>query len=189
MFKPLLIFFLLICCHALVDAGNGIDLNRRNAVYFEGGGSGFLGSLNYERIFYIKNTARFCGRIGLAIHPDALIGVSDAGTFFLTPIGATILAGDEKNFFEAGLSWTHDYNSYKAYVYESNGDSKVDTYHDDYFFVYLGYRYHGKSGFLFRAAATPAFSYRTDTHRMASEKSDKKLEAVFWAGVSFGYIF
>ena len=187
--KKLLFFFLLICCHALVIAGNGIDLNRKNAVYFEGGGSGFLGSLNYERIFYIKDKPRFCARIGLAIHPDAIIGIADAEKFFLTPLGVSILAGEEKNFFEAGLNWTHDYNTYKSYVYKDNGSYEVDTYHDDYFFIYLGYRYHSKSGFLFRAAATPAFSYRTDTHQTASEKGDKKLEAVLWAGVSLGYVF
>src|SRR5712671_1417800 len=142
--KKIFFIFLLICCHALVYAGNGIDLNRRNAVYFEGGGSGFLGSVNYERIFYIKNKPRFCARIGFALHPDAIVGVTDAQTFFLAPLGISVLAGDEKNFFEAGLSWTHDYNAYKAYVYETNGTYEVDTYHDDYFFVYLGYRYHAR---------------------------------------------
>ena len=189
MFKLLFIFFLLIYCHTCVYAGNGIDLLRRNTVYFEAGGSGFLGSLNYERIFYIKDKPRLCGRIGFAFHPDVFIGVSEAKSFFLTPLGISVLAGDGKNFFEGGLSWTHDYNSYKAYVHETNGSYEVKTYHDDYYFIYLGYRYHSKGGFLLRAALTPAFSYRTDTHQTAGETSDRKLEAAFWAGASFGYLF
>lgn len=187
--KKILFSLLLICCHFLVIAGNGIDPFRRNVVYFEGGGSGFLGSVNYERILYIKDKPRFCARIGLAIHPDAILGVSDAETFFLTPVGATVLMGDEKNFFEAGLNWTHDYNTYKSYVYESNGNYSVKPYHDDYFFLYLGYRYHSQSGFMFRAAVTPAFSFRTDTQQNAGETSDKKLEAIFWSGISLGYSF
>jgi len=189
MCKSFLIFLLLICVHFLVYAGNGIDQNRRNAVYFEGGGSGFLGSVNYERIFFIKDKPRFCARIGFALHPDAFVGVTDARAFFLTPLGVTFLEGDEKNYFEGGLSWTHDYNTYKSYIYETDGSSKVDTYHDDYYFIYLGYRYHARSGFVFRASLTPAFSFRTDTHRMAGETSNRKLEAIFWAGVSLGYTF
>jgi hypothetical protein len=187
--KKIFFFLLLIYCHTLVYAGNGIDLNRKNAVYFEGGGSGFLGSVNYERIFYTKDKPRFCARIGFALHPDALVGVTDAKAFFLTPIGVSVLAGDEKNFFEGGLTWTHDYNTYKSYVYKTDGSSKVETYHDDYFFIYLGYRYHARSGFLFRASLTPALSFRTDTHRMVGETANRKLEAIFWAGASLGYIF
>ncbi len=187
--KKIFFFFLLICCHTLVHAGNGIDLLKRNAIYFEGGGTGILCSFNYERIFYTKGKLRFCTRIGLGIHPDVIIGVTDAETFFLTPLGVSLLAGNEKDFFEAGLSWTHDYTPYKSYVYETNGSYQVDTYHDDYFFIHLGYRYHSRGGFLFRAAVTPAFSFRTDVHRIAGEASNKKLEAVFWGGISLGYTF
>lgn len=187
--KKIFFFFLLICCHGLVHAGNGIDFNRKNAVYFEAGGSGFFGSVNYERIFYVKDKPLFCGRVGLGLHPDAIRGITDTKAFFLTPLGVSVLAGDEKNFFEGGLCWTHDYNSYKAYVYNSDGSVQTDTYHDDYYFIYLGYRYHSKGGFLLRATLTPAFSYRTDIHRMEGETSNRKLEAAFWAGASFGYVF
>ena len=45
------------------------DLNKRKSIYLEIAGSGGLGSINYEKLFYKKNNTEFTWRAGLSFAP------------------------------------------------------------------------------------------------------------------------
>ena len=116
---------------------------KKNTVYAEVGGNGIVYSLNYERVFYLKNKPRFCGRIGIAVFPQPFPG---DGVAVVCPGEINLFWGGEHNFLEIGTGFT--YNS-------------VENAH--LLIFRLGYRFQKpEGGFLFRIAATPVLSSEID---------------------------
>ncbi|MFM9944426.1 MAG: hypothetical protein ACKVQB_04265 [Bacteroidia bacterium] len=72
---------------------------KKSYIYFEAGGNGFFGSLNYERQLSEKPGLGF--RIGLGFYKNALF-------HFTVPLGINYLfqLKNEKSFIDAGLSAT-----------------------------------------------------------------------------------
>ncbi|MEN8227449.1 MAG: hypothetical protein ABFS38_04785, partial [Bacteroidota bacterium] len=100
-----------------------IHESRKNSVYIEFGGVGFMSSLNYDRIIPIAKQ--------LAIVPRVGIGIFD----FVFPVyEINLIAGGPKHFFETGF-----------------GQYLMNLPQPD-FMIRAGYRYQGNKGLLLRAA-------------------------------------
>ena len=139
--------------------------SRKNAIYGELGGSGFLISVSYERKLVDEEKLELNARIGFG---SALL-LSAVPLF-----GLNLCTGSHHNKFEIGFN-------------------AVRTYALDLFFAdnttyilgnpVVGYRYVSESGFLFRLTASPFF---------ALSDPDDWIDEGFafpWAGLSMGYSF
>lgn len=136
----------------------------RNSVFLEVGGSGYFGSINYERT--ITKDANV--RIGFLFISDVVI----------VPLTMGKLYGHSSHKFElaGGITFARNPNEYKD-------DEEVTG-------VYLlltgfvGYRYQPMNRrILFRAGLTPLLSFYDNT----SDAPNLRLEP--WAGVSCGWRF
>lgn len=139
--------------------------SRKNAIYGEIGGSGFLLSVSYERKLVDEDKLELNARIGFG---SALL-------LSAVPLaGLNLCVGSSNSKFEIGFN-------------------AVRTYALDLFFAdnttyilgnpVVGYRYISDKGLLFRLTASPFFAL--------SDPDDWIDEAfVFpWAGLSLGYSF
>jgi len=68
----------------------------RNSVYLELGGNGLWYSVNYDKIFSLKEKVGFSGRIGFSyLQSQDTISI-------IIPVTASYLFGKKNNFFELG---------------------------------------------------------------------------------------
>jgi hypothetical protein len=104
---------------------------KRNDIYFEFGGSGLFGSVNYER--QLTNKPGLGCRIGIGAYAET--------SFYLTiPVGINYLfpLGSDKSLIEAGVGVTWARVDGKIF-------SKEDNPYDDHFTNFIpsiGYRRH-----------------------------------------------
>jgi hypothetical protein len=130
-------------------------------VFLELGGSGGLGSINYEKSFLnFGNNGMLTWRAGLSFSPID----KNNGTAIIFPVMVNAVVGKSKHKFEAGI-----------------GQGPTITTKGNFFTrmpLAFCYRYQnpGKSFYL-RAGYTPIVSYIVD------------FQWQHWAGVSFGYAF
>jgi hypothetical protein len=144
-----------------------------NSVYFElAGSASTLGSINYERKIFNKNSFYLTGRVGVGY-----------GYFFDYNILSSpiVISGIVRVFraisYEFGLGMTLMRIGNK--LSESNGQW---TYENDLApTALIGIRVQKKSGFLFRFDFTPIYT------NYNIEDPKKNLYPVF--GISFGYSF
>lgn len=117
--------------------------NRPNAIHLEALGTGLMVSAHYERML----TEQFAVRAGLGF----FFAVVEAGTTF--PLMATWLIGEGRNQFEIGAGITIvDLHS----VFDDDDDALLGIEDDVVVGAgYLGYRFHGEGGFIFRLGFTP----------------------------------
>jgi hypothetical protein len=152
-------FILFLTIISVVTLGQ-TDRNKRNSVYLEVAGSGGLGSINYEELFWKRNNTEFTWRAGLSFAPiDRNNGV---GIVFPLMINSIIGANSHK--LEVGV-----------------GQGVTVTTKGKFFALStaaIGYRYQSDSKKLFyRVAYTPLVSYLID------------FQVQHWAGISVGYTF
>ncbi len=127
------------------------DLIKKNTLSLELGGTGFLYSLNYDRILLINENMRFTGNVGTWFIPS----VKDYLDFNIVGVtaGASTLFGKSKHFAEVGVNISYFYMR----DYENN------IYHTVLQPIRLGYRYQNdEGGWFFRAALMPIINVIED---------------------------
>lgn len=137
---------------------------RKNSIYGELLGSGFLLSVNYERELHRAENLRVNFRIGIgsAIFVNAV------------PLtGLNFLIGQRRRFLELGM------NGIRTYSFDFFGGTGQYVLGNPI----IGYRFQGDEGFLFRATFTPFFQLY--------DPQDWIPDDTFlpFAGISLGYKF
>ncbi len=156
--QTILIFifsFVSLLCFAQQPA-----LEKRKSLYFELAGSGGLGSINYEKLFYKKKNTELTWRAGLSFAPID----KNNGLGIVFPIMANALIGKNAHKLELGL-----------------GQGITITTKGSFFALTtaaIGYRYQSESKkWFYRVTYTPLISYLVD------------FQMQQWGGVSIGYTF
>lgn len=136
------------------------ELTKRRSLFFELGGSGGLGSFNYEKHFYKKNNTEFTWRAGLSFAPID----KNNGTGIVFPLMLNSLMGKNAHKLELGL-----------------GQGITLTTKAQFFLLTtaaVGYRYQNESKpWFYRVTYTPLISYLVD------------FQVQHWGGLSIGYTF
>lgn len=130
MFKSA-ILLTLICLSLIFNSQAQIPKNNIN---FEILGTGFIGSLNYERVFIQKDAYHIAASLGL--------GASIADEPSTLPFTFTFNKGMEKNFLQLGLGYTGILDS---------------DYREHFFHGVVGYKRIGSRGFSFNIRLTPIY--------------------------------
>lgn len=140
--------------------GQQSNLKKKKSIYFELAGSGGLGSINYEKHFFKKNSTELTWRTGLSFAPiDRNNGI---GIVF--PVMVNTLIGKKANKLELGLG--------QGITISTKGSFFILTT------AAIGYRYQSDSKkWFYRVTYTPLISYLID------------FQFQNWAGVSIGYTF
>ncbi len=129
----------------------------RHSVDLELGGTGGLGSLNYENTFYPQKYHHLAWRIGMSAAPID----KNNGTGVVIPLGIVARFGVAHQW-EFGITQGYTVTT-KLAGFVRGG-------------AILGYRFQGfDSKFYYRIAYTPIFSYLVD------------FQYQHWAGIGFGY--
>lgn len=130
------------------------------AYSIELGGSGGLGSFNFERPFYQKNKLELTGRVGLSFAPID----RNNGTGIVFPLMINCLSGQNAHKFEAGLGQGVTVTTKGSFFLLTTGA--------------FGYRYqHPQKNLFWRVTYTPLVSYLID------------FQYQHWGGISIGYQF
>ena len=133
---------------------------QKPAVFLELGGSGGVGSLNFERSFLTREKVDLKWRAGFSLFRID----RNTGTSLIFPILAEVLVGEGPHYFEAGIGQTFTVTTEAS------------------FFLLMpavaGYRYQPPDKrIFFRASYTPIISYLLD------------FQYQNWGGLSIGYQF
>lgn len=136
---------------------------KRNDIYFEAGGNGLFGSVNYER--QLTDQPGFGVRFGVGFYSE--------NAFYLTiPAGINYLFNlkNQQSFIEAGLgaTWTRIDGNLFGDAVNSNGSHFVN------FVPSVGYRRHTSHNLMWRVNITPIAN---------------KYGFVPWLGISVGKRF
>lgn len=139
--KPLKIvlylFLVHLFCYGFLNAQDSTSQDqeiksiRKNSFYFEILGNGVVWSINYERIFPLKDKMAMFLRVGgNEYHGE------DTNDLSFNIIGATgILYGGPKNFLDVGVGYTY-----------------MSGFPDRLVAITAGYRYQALKGFLLRVS-------------------------------------
>lgn len=137
--------------------------DKERSVYFEAGGSGGLGSINYEASILNSLSSEklnYTWRAGLSIAPID----KNNGTGIVFPIMINSLIGASNHRLELGVG--------QGFTITTRGSFFTLTT------AIVGYRFDAKnSPLFFRATYTPLLSYLID------------FQVQQWAGLSIGYTF
>jgi hypothetical protein len=137
---------------------------RKNSIYGELLGSGFLFSINYEREIHRKDNLQVNFRVGFG------------SAIFINAVpltGLNVLVGRKQNFFELG------FNGIRTYAVDFFGGSGNYVLGNPV----IGYRFQGYKGIIFRASFTPFFQLY-DPEDWISDQT-----FVPFLGLSLGYKF
>lgn len=149
---------LLVLCSSLTFGQS--DSEKKRSVFFELGGSGGLGSLNYESSFFRKEKTELLWRIGWSLAPID----KNNGVGIVFPVMIQSLWGERAHKMELGLG--------QGITFTTRGRFFILTT------AALGYRFQpGEKKWFFRATYTPLISYLFD------------FQVQQWGGISFGYSF
>lgn len=141
----------------LVLSGQGDPATQRG-VFLEIAGSGGLGSINYESIFFQRDLLGVSFRSGLSIAPID----RNNGTGLVFPVMLNALIGRNHHRLEAGIG--------QGITITTRGSFYLLTT------MALGYRFQPQdSPWFYRVSYTPLLSYLLD------------VQYQHWAGISVGY--
>jgi hypothetical protein len=165
--------FLLFCLFWVAFFGKSFaQLSGNNSVYLELGGNAGLGSLNYERLFPVRDNLSFAGRVGGLYLPDG-----KKNYVYMLPAELSVLWGENALKFESGFGFTYfkyvnrDYSYYDGVISSSEKLFPV---------LRLGTRRQvGESPFFFRSAFTFIFIETVTLGKFP----------IPWLGISAGYSF
>lgn len=136
------------------------EVDKRKSVYFEIAGSGGLGSINYEKLFYQKDNIGFTWRAGLSIAPID----KNNGMGIVFPLMLNMLIGKSAHKLELGVG--------QGLTITTKGSGFLLAT------AVIGYRYQSETKkWFYRITYTPLISYLVD------------FQVQQWAGVSIGYTF
>lgn len=137
---------------------------RKNSIYGELLGSGFLLSLNYEREIHRAENLQVNFRVGFG------------SAIFINAVplsGLNVLVGRKQNFFEVG------FNGIRTFAVDFFGGSGNYVLGNPV----IGYRFQGYKGIVFRASFTPFFQLY-DPEDWISDQT-----FIPFLGLSLGYKF
>ena len=159
---------------------------KRNTIFFEAGGNSFFYSLNYDRLFSIKEKWRLAGRFGLMyVNTFSKQNRSLAGV----PLELSYLRGSNTKFFELGIGVSGIYDHYHA---QSNPFTGSDSKELVLLSVLrVGYRNQKKEGGLFyKVGFTPLAGAILDLNKdKATRYNYQSLEkfAYPWVSAAVGW--
>lgn len=134
------------------------NFGKRKSLYIEIAGSGGIGSVNFEKLFFQKNNTDFTWRAGLSFAPVD----KNNGTGIVFPLMINALTGKKSHKLELGV-----------------GQGITITTKGSFFALTtaaIGYRYQPESKkWFYRVTYTPLVSYLAD------------FQVQQWAGISIGY--
>lgn len=155
------LLLMLVSCSAYKAFGQVV--HKRNDIYFEAGGNGLFGSVNYER--QLTREPGLGARIGLGFY-------TEYGFYLTIPAGFNYLFKTRKpgSFIEAGLgvTWTR----MNGQIFKDDAYSKDDHWVN--FIPSIGYRKHTGNDLMWRINLTPIANRYT---------------LVPWLGISLGKRF
>lgn len=152
------------------------NAGRSLAIFLEGGGLGYLYSVNAD-VRLLKKTNGPGVSIGLGVFNNNFGNQHNNKSIFI-PIAFNYLVGKERHFGELGLAMTLSNTHVNSFFvpYDPGGSNRIDNgIWRPYGFLVFGYRYAKPNGFFFRFAYTPFIS----RHEVIP----------FRAGVSVGFNF
>lgn len=150
---------ILLLFPSLVLLGQG-DPAPSRGVFLEIAGSGGLGSINYESIFFQRDLVAVSFRSGLSIAPID----RNNGTGLVFPVMLNALIGSSHHRLEAGIG--------QGITITTKGSFYLLTT------MAMGYRFQRHdSPWFYRVSYTPLLSYLLD------------VQYQHWAGISVGYTF
>ncbi|PJB14147.1 MAG: hypothetical protein CO118_10125 [Flavobacteriales bacterium CG_4_9_14_3_um_filter_32_8] len=139
--KTLLILGLILTVNFVYCQEDSLkEIRTKNSIYLELGGNAFIYSINYDRIFFTKESLHIGVRAGLFFFPNY------EGNLSAIPIEFNLLYGRKNSFLEIGIGQTFNLTI--------EDDLSAST-------IRLGYRFQRKergNGFMFRIAALPLCS-------------------------------
>lgn len=136
------------------------SFEKRKSIYFELAGSGGVGSINYEKLFFRKKQIDFTWRLGLSFAPID----ENNGTGIVFPLMINSIIGKNSHKLELGLGQG-------ITITTKSGFFALTT-------AAIGYRYQPTTRkWFYRVTYTPLISYLVD------------FQVQQWAGVSIGYTF
>lgn len=157
-----------------LNAQENIVPISKDIIYLEGGGNSMVYSINYERIFFIKNNFQLSGRLGVGIYSmpagyynpltQGFVWMPPNATYAI-PMEANFVFGRKRGKFELGLGYTHFVNSFPVMREDVNGMPYIETYTRYQGGVGLSclYRYEKlDGGFFLKAGLTGVFMFGTD---------------------------
>ena len=136
------------------------ELNARKSLYFELGGSGGVGSINFEQLFLSKKLFDLTWRSGLSFAPVD----KNNGTGIVLPVMINCITGKNSHKLELGVG--------QGITVTTKGSFFALTT------VAVGCRYQPEAKkWFFRITYSPLISYLVD------------FQIQQWAGISIGYKF
>jgi len=149
---------LLLLLVLTTNLGQAQSEQKRKSLYFELAGSGGLGSINYEKLFFKKNKTELTWSAGLSIAPID----KNNGFGIVFPLMIHSMIGKSAHKLEFGL-----------------GQGVTITTRGSFFTLTtaaIGYRYQSESkNWFYRVTYTPLISYLVD------------FQIQQWGGLSIGY--
>lgn len=173
-------FILFFLCFSAKAKGQEIvnKSYKKNAAFVELGGNGFLNSINYDRLFTLKDSLiKASFRIGVGLYKTD--ESSGSSVVKVLPLEINFMLGRTKNYFEFGIGYTPSFG-YRTY----RKDSLIyATKNFDFNIVgRMGYRYQKPEGVIFfRIGATPIIYH--------DYFNDGRLKIAPWGGISAGISF
>lgn len=142
-------YFLLLFTFLILKNGNLLAQSdssiAKNTLFVEGFGNGIYGSINYDRIFFIKNH-KFSSRYGFMFVPIPVSGKNSKFPHHYTiPVEFNYLKG-QKNHLEFGLGLTYTYAVFTNTTYQGKKEISKAIYA---ILKPIGYRLQKSSGGLF----------------------------------------
>ncbi|MEI7801114.1 MAG: hypothetical protein WCI97_00575 [Bacteroidota bacterium] len=145
-----LFLFLISCLNSFAQ--------KSKSVFLELGGSGGLGSINYEKCFSQKDKIAFTWRTGLSFSPVD----RNNGNAIIFPLMINSIIGKSKNKLELGIGQGISFTTKGSFFFLALAD--------------IGYRRQNPDKrFFYRITYTPLISYIVD------------LQVQHWFGFSIGY--
>jgi hypothetical protein len=164
----------------------------RNSLFVELGGSTYLYSINYDRIFYSSKWLSSSARVGV------FYNWMGRGSFGV-PVEVNGLIGKGKHFLEIGVggSYTYGVEGVEWRTPNTFGKEGIERFSAVFATGRLGYRFQKpEGGFFFRAAYTPTARLFTDNPYYGTpiDSYHEERDAGFtgftnWFGISVGRSF
>lgn len=151
---------ILLLCFIMTTSRGQNSVTKPKSIFLELGGSGGLGSINFEKQFHKKKNTNFTWRAGLSLAPID----KNNGTGLVFPLMVNTLIGGKAHKLELGIG--------QGITFTTKGNFFALTTAN------VGYRYQAEQKrWFYRVTYTPLISYLID------------FQIQHWAGVSIGYTF
>ena len=161
-----LLFILLCISNVIIAQDSEKKKIKKNLLYIEIGGAGGYGSVNYEYLAMKLNKLKFSAKVGLSTY-RLYDYTNEFNPEIIVPIGLHFYYGDKHNI-DLGLGQTITSVVYADNkTYQPKRQARLNTN------LFIGYRYQGGKGLLFKIGYAPII----------------EIQRVFrnWASLTLGY--